>query len=100
MPLSPDPSRHFDVARSEAVLFHMFNGDDLIACRVDWSALSDRAASDGADPNDIAGTFNKYRKTIEQIASDQYDAGSTMPVVRTEHLTPGSEPERTAIPQS
>ncbi|MGY4460334.1 hypothetical protein [Bradyrhizobium sp. LB13.1] len=44
------------------------------------------AAADGINPNDIVGIFKKHRATIEQIASDQYDAGKEMPVVRTEHL--------------
>ncbi|MCK1497852.1 MULTISPECIES: DUF1488 family protein [unclassified Bradyrhizobium] len=93
MPLFPDPSGAFDEAEPEAVLFAMFSGDERIECRVEWSALRDRAVADGADPDNIASTFKKHRAMIEQIASDQFDAGKEMPVVRTEHLIPGSEPE-------
>ncbi|MFC7696607.1 DUF1488 family protein [Bradyrhizobium sp. GCM10028915] len=88
MPLTPDPSGDFAEAPPEAVLFAMFSGGDRIACRVEWTALSERAAADGADPNDIAGTFKRHRSTIEQIASDQYDGGKEIPVVRTEQLVP------------
>lgn len=88
MPLSPDPSSGFQEAEMEAVLFAMFNGDDRIGCRVEWSALRDRAVIDGTDPNDISGTFIRHRATIERIASDQFDAGKEMPVVESEQLTP------------
>jgi len=93
MPLFPDPSGAFDEAKPEAVVFAMFSGDDRIVCRVEWSALRDRAVADGADPNDIADTFTKHRAIIEQIASDQFDAGKEMPVVRSANLIAGSEPE-------
>ncbi|UPK30922.1 DUF1488 family protein [Bradyrhizobium sp. 195] len=88
MPLSPDPSGGFQQAELEAVLFAMFNGDDRIGCRVEWSALRDRAIFDGTAPNDISGTFMRHRATIERIASDQFDAGKEMPVVEPEQLTP------------
>jgi hypothetical protein len=86
MPLTPDPSGDFAEAPPEAVLFAMFSGDDRIGCKVEWTALRERAAADGDDPNDIAGTFQRHRSTIEQIASDQYDAGKEIPVVRTGDL--------------
>ncbi|AMA55756.1 DUF1488 family protein [Bradyrhizobium sp. CCGE-LA001] len=89
MPLAPDPSGGFQEAEMEAVLFAMFNGDDRIGCRVEWSALCDRALVDGTDPKDISGTFIRHRATIERIASDQFDAGKEMPVVESEQLTPG-----------
>ncbi|UPK31288.1 DUF1488 domain-containing protein (plasmid) [Bradyrhizobium sp. 195] len=41
------------------------------------------AVADGTDPEDIAGTFRKHRAEIEQIASEQFDAGNEMPVVRS-----------------
>ena len=81
MPLSPDPSGDFEDAEPEAILFTMFDGNDRVACKVERSALRDRAIADGADPNDIAGTFRKHRATIERIASEQYDDGKEMPVV-------------------
>ncbi|QOG23018.1 MULTISPECIES: DUF1488 family protein [Bradyrhizobium] len=81
LPLSPDPSGEFEQAAPEAILFAMFNGDDRIACRVDWSALRDRAIADGTDPNDLAGAFKRHRATIEHIASEQFDAGTEMPSV-------------------
>ncbi|MET4296770.1 hypothetical protein ABIB06_003710 [Bradyrhizobium sp. LB8.2] len=86
MSLVSDPSGEFAQSKPEALLFAMFAGDDRIICRVEWAALRDRAAADGINPNDIVGIFKKHRATIEQIASDQYDAGKQMPVVRTEHL--------------
>ncbi|MGL9622405.1 DUF1488 family protein [Bradyrhizobium sp. U531] len=88
MPLTADPSGRFEQAKPEAILFVMFNGNDRIACRVDWAALQDRAMADGTEGNDIAETFKRHRHTIERIASDQFDAGRQMPVVRSEHLTP------------
>ncbi|MDA9544209.1 MULTISPECIES: DUF1488 family protein [unclassified Bradyrhizobium] len=81
MPLSPDPSGHFEEKQPEAVLFSMFDGDDRVVCKVEWSALPDRAIADGAEPNDIAATFRKHRLVIEKIASERYDAGEEMPVV-------------------
>ncbi|MHC2708611.1 hypothetical protein ACVIWV_007906 [Bradyrhizobium diazoefficiens] len=87
MPLSPDPSGEFQQADREAVLFAMFNGNDRIGCRVEWSALRDRAVFDGTDPNEISGTFMRHRATIERIASDQFDAGKEVPVVGSEQLT-------------
>jgi hypothetical protein len=91
MPLTPDPSGDFEEAPPEAVLFAMFSGGDRITCRVEWTTLRERAA-DGADPNDIAGTFKNHRSTIEQIASDLYDGGKEIPVVRTEQLVPARGP--------
>ncbi|WFU75599.1 DUF1488 family protein [Bradyrhizobium sp. CB2312] len=88
MPLSPDPSGEFQEANPETVLFAMFNGDDRIGCRVEWSALRDRAVADCTDPDNVVATFHRHRGTIEQIASEQFDAGKEMPVVDTEHLTP------------
>lgn len=90
MPLTPDPSGDFSEASPEAVLFAMFSGGDRIGCRVEWTALSERAAADGADPNYIVGTFRRHRSTIEQIASDQYDRGKEIPVVRAAQLVPAS----------
>ncbi|MGR4925592.1 DUF1488 family protein [Bradyrhizobium canariense] len=57
----------------------MFGAEDRIGCRVEWTALRERAAADRADPNDIAGTVKRHRSTIEQIASDQYDDGQRNP---------------------
>lgn len=88
MPLFPDPSGEFQEAEPEAVLFAMFNGNDRIGCRVEWSALRDRAVFDGTDPNNISGTFMRHRATIERIASDQFDAGKEMPVIESEQLKP------------
>lgn len=59
----------------------MFSGNDHVVCGVEWSALRRRAIAGAADPNDIAATFIEHRATIEQIASEQYDAGDEMPVV-------------------
>ncbi|WP_080654862.1 MULTISPECIES: DUF1488 family protein [Bradyrhizobium] len=69
----------------------MFNGVDRIVCRVEWPPLRDLAAAEGADPNDIVGTFRRQRFRIEQIASDQHDAGKERPVVRAEHLARATE---------
>ncbi|WP_442855171.1 DUF1488 family protein [Bradyrhizobium sp. CCGE-LA001] len=74
----------------------MFNGGDRIVCRVECTALRDRAVADGVDPGDLVRTFRKHRAAIEQIASNQYDAGSTMPVVRTEHLAGGRDQNATS----
>ncbi|WP_157786065.1 DUF1488 family protein [Bradyrhizobium yuanmingense] len=80
MPLSPGPSGDFE-ATPDAVLFAMFDGSDRIVCKVELSALRDRASAEEADPNDVIATFMKHRATIEQIASELYDAGKEMPVV-------------------
>ncbi|MCK1345712.1 MULTISPECIES: DUF1488 family protein [unclassified Bradyrhizobium] len=89
MPLTSDPSGEFDASNNEALFFAMFAGDDRIDCRVDIAALRDRAAADGTSPSDVIETFKRHRSTIERIASEQYDTGATMPVVRTHQLTPG-----------
>jgi hypothetical protein len=89
MPLTSDPSGEFDASNNEALFFAMFAGDGRIDCRVDIAALRDRAAPDGTSPNDLIETFKRHRSTIERIASEQYDTGATMPVVRTHQLTPG-----------
>lgn len=88
MPLTSDPSGEFDASNNEVLVFAMFAGDDRIDCRVDIAALRDRAAADGTSPNDLVETFNRHRSTIERIASEQYDTGALMPVVRTHQLTP------------
>ncbi|MCP3395496.1 DUF1488 domain-containing protein [Bradyrhizobium sp. CCGB12] len=64
----------------------MFDGIGRIECRVEWSALRDRAVADGTEANDIAGTFKRHRRTIEQIASEQFDAGKQTPVIGSEQL--------------
>lgn len=87
MPLTPDPSGEFDAANAEVLLFAMFAGDDRIDCRVDIAALRERAAADGSSPNDVIETFKRHRSIIERIASEQYDTGASMPVVRTHQLT-------------
>ncbi|WP_441232794.1 DUF1488 family protein [Bradyrhizobium sp. 1200_D9_N1_1] len=87
-----------DAANNEALFFAMFAGDDRIDCRVDLAALRDRAAADGSSPNDVVETFKRHRSTIERIASEQYDTGATMPVVRTHQLTPRGSSARRSEP--
>jgi Protein of unknown function (DUF1488) len=89
MPLVSDPAGEFDLAEDEAVLFAMFDGEDRIVCRVEWAGLRDLTNAEGADPTDIAGTFEKHRARIERIASEHYAAGQQLPVVRSEQLTAG-----------
>ncbi|MCK1421335.1 DUF1488 family protein [Bradyrhizobium sp. 182] len=81
MPRSPNPSGEFQEAEPEGVLFAIFNADDRVVCKVDWSALRERAVADGTDPDNVAATFRKHRATIEHIASSQFDAGKEAPVV-------------------
>jgi hypothetical protein len=71
------------------VLFPMTDGKSRIVYKVTYAALQDRASADGSGATfDPVETFLKYRRSIEQIASEKYDAGVTDRVVTTAELTP------------
>jgi len=76
------------VGQHSGILFAMFDGPKRVICRVDWDALIDRAAVDGADEMDIRATFHRHREAIQAIASQNYDAGQASPIVTTYQLTP------------
>ncbi|MDA9404484.1 hypothetical protein XH79_37850 [Bradyrhizobium sp. CCBAU 45389] len=66
----------------------MFDGDKRVLCEIESGALADRAIADGADENDIRATYYRHHKTIQVIASQNYDAGQERPIVTTYQLTP------------
>ena len=89
MPLQHDPSGEMTVVdQHSGILFAMFDGPKRVICRVDWDALIDRAAVDGADEMDIRATFHRHREAIQAIASQNYDAGQASLIVTTYQLTP------------
>jgi Protein of unknown function (DUF1488) len=83
MPLTPDPSREFVVSQFDPVKFAMFHGKKRVLCSASWESLQDRAALDGTNQADVGGTFQRHRSEIERIASQHYDRGETLPLVRT-----------------
>jgi hypothetical protein len=83
MPLTPDPSKQFEIERFVGVEFAMFDGKKRVVCRVSWAALQDRAALDKTDQSDVGGTFQKHRAEIEKVASTHYDSGERNPRVRS-----------------
>ena len=89
MPLQPDTSEEITVVNQHSgITFTMLDGDKRVPCEVDWGALIDRAAVDGADEADIRATYYRHRETILAIASQNYDAGQERPIVTTYQLTP------------
>jgi hypothetical protein len=82
MPLTSDPSREIYVALFVGVKFAMFDQQKRVICQVSWEGLRERAARDNTDQDDLRGTFEKHRATIERAASDLYDRGERNPLVQ------------------
>jgi len=77
-----DPGNRFD-----GILFQMGNYWEEFVYTVTYAALQDRAAADGDDPtSDLIETFLRHRATIEQIASDLFDADETFRIVTSQML--------------
>jgi hypothetical protein len=76
------------------VVFQMTDGKIRIVYRVTSEALQDRASIDGDDSEghtlDVVDMFLKHRARIEQIASNNHDAGDVERVVTTVDLNPFS----------
>ena len=74
MPLT----RHIDdLTAHDGVKFWMSTGERPVLCRVGQEALRDlanRVHFDGTDEK----VFEAYRELIEQVASDAYDAGTSV----------------------
>jgi Protein of unknown function (DUF1488) len=83
MPLTPDPSGTFQVDGFVGVKFAMFDGQIRVLCLATWESLQDRAALDGTDQRDLAGTFERHRGAIEAVASNHYDRGEADPLIRS-----------------
>ena len=70
--------RHIDdLTASDGVKFWMSDGERPVLCRVSHEALrdlADRVHFDGTDDK----VFEAYRELIEQVASDAYDAGTSV----------------------
>lgn len=70
--------RHIDdLTASDGVKFWMSDGERPVLCRVSHEALRDlanRMHFDGTDDK----VFEVYRELIEQVASDAYDAGTSV----------------------
>ena len=70
--------RHIDdLTASDGVKFWMSDGERPVLCRVSHETLrdlADRAHFDGTDDK----VFEAYRELIEQVASDAYDAGTSV----------------------
>ena len=63
-----------DLTARDGVKFWMSDGERPVLCRVSHEALRDLATSDGPDEK----VFEAYRELIEQVASDAYDAGTSV----------------------
>src|SRR6478736_4397479 len=70
--------RHIDdLTADDGVKFWMSDGERPVLCRVSSEALRDlanRVHFDGTDEK----VFEAYRELIEQVASDAYDAGTSV----------------------
>ena len=70
--------RHIDdLTASDGVKFWMSDGERPVLCRVSHETLrdlADRVHFDGTDDK----VFEAYRELIEQVASDAYDAGTSV----------------------
>ncbi|MDA9545030.1 hypothetical protein ACM43_11210 [Bradyrhizobium sp. CCBAU 45321] len=64
----------------------MFRGDDRIVCRNGLPCVTARRQTDPMQMTSPA-RLDGIGGTIEQIASEQYDAGKLMPVIQGEQLT-------------
>ena len=66
-----------DLTARDGVKFWMSDGERPVLCRVSHEALRDLATSvhfEGPDEK----VFEAYRELIEQVASDAYDAGTSV----------------------
>jgi hypothetical protein len=66
-----------DLTACDGVKFWMSDGERPVLCRVSHEALQDlanRVHFDGTDEK----IFEVYRELIEQVASDAYDAGTSL----------------------
>ena len=70
--------RHIDdLTACDGIKFWMSDGERPVLCRVSHEALRDlaeRVHFEGSDEN----LFEAYRELIEQVASDAYDAGTSV----------------------
>ena len=70
--------RHIDdLTACDGIKFWMSDGERPVLCRVSHEALrdlADRVHFDGTDEK----VFEAYRELIEQVASDAYDAGTSV----------------------
>ena len=70
--------RHIDdLTARDGIKFWMSDGECPVLCRVSHEALRDlaeRVHFEGTDEN----VFEAYRELIEQVASDAYDAGTSV----------------------
>ncbi|MFK4492823.1 hypothetical protein [Bradyrhizobium sp. USDA 336] len=80
----------FEEAKSEAVLFECSGA--MTGSSAGSNGLPCVTARRQTEPaNDVASTFRRDRAPIEQIASEQYDAGKLRPVIQGGNLLPQAE---------
>jgi hypothetical protein len=66
-----------DLTASDGIKFWMSDGERPVLCRVSHEALrdlADRVHFGGSDEK----IFEAYRELVEQVASDAYDAGTSV----------------------
>lgn len=75
MPLISDLSGWYSDADPGDISFRMFDGDKTVNVKVSDLALKDLGAQDGREAEDRTSLFVDYRKQVEAIARDKYEAG-------------------------
>jgi hypothetical protein len=88
MPLRALPSAgfHFD-ASGRCIHFRLYDADmAFVVCAVSVDYLLLRAAKDGFRNQNSSALFLLYRKDLERLASDIFDAGDERPLITASAL--------------